>query len=138
MNDPKKFDEDLLRKYISPERIEKAPDGFPSKIMSRIQVNTRMAEVHGRFRVKSLVPLISAIITFILFLAAVLLPGSESDSVGLTLFRFIRNIEFSLSKIDLAPVFDFNIPGWVTYVFINILVLSFFDRLLSEFFNREK
>ena len=32
--------EDVLRQYINPERIEKAPEGFTSKVMTRIQVET--------------------------------------------------------------------------------------------------
>ncbi|HUV00720.1 MAG TPA: hypothetical protein VMW32_07150 [Bacteroidales bacterium] len=138
MNDPKKFDEDLLRKYISPERIEKAPEGFTVRIMTQIRTDTRRAEVHGRFSRKSLVPLVSAVITFTLIIATVLLPGNGNDSAGLKFFSFIRNIDFSLPPIDLTPVLDYNIPGWLTYVFISILILSLFDRLLSGFFHREK
>ena len=34
MNNQEKFKEDFLRQYINREKIEKAPDGFTSKVMT--------------------------------------------------------------------------------------------------------
>ena len=44
MNNQEKYKEDLLRQYINPEKIEKAPEGFTSKVMTRIQLETLATE----------------------------------------------------------------------------------------------
>jgi hypothetical protein len=46
------FKDDLLRQYITSERIEKAPEGFTSKVMTRIQVDTSPLMVAEKSRKK--------------------------------------------------------------------------------------
>jgi hypothetical protein len=138
MNDKKKFDEDPLRKYITPQGIEKAPEGFTSKIMSHIHVDTKTAQVIEKHHKTSPVPMISAFITVILIISAILIPGSESDSSEFMLFRFISNIEISLPSLDLTSAFAYKIPDWIIYSVTTILILAIFDKLLSGFLRREK
>ena len=58
MNSQKKYKEEVLRQYINPERIEKAPEGFTSKVMTQIQMERIPVRLAGRLRNKSLVPVI--------------------------------------------------------------------------------
>ena len=138
MNNQEKNKEDLLRQYINPERIEKAPEGFTSKVMTRIQIETVPLKAPGRLRNKSLVPVISSAVTILLIVATFLIPGSESDSLALPMVKFVKNIKVSLPEIDLPSIFRFDLPALLIYVFIGILMLTLFDRALNVLFHREK
>jgi len=138
MNNQEKYKEDLLRQYINPERIEKAPEGFTSKVMTRIQIEAVPLKSAGRLRNKSLVPVISTTVTILLIVAAFLIPGSETDSLALPVVKLIKNIKVSLPEIDLTSIFRFNLPALLIYVFIGILILTLFDRALNGLFHREK
>jgi hypothetical protein len=45
MNKQDQYEEDILRQYINPERIEKAPIGFTAKTMTRIRIETQSVKV---------------------------------------------------------------------------------------------
>ncbi len=130
------YDEDLLRQYIDPERIEKTPEGFTSKTITRIQIETQSVKTYYRFRMERMVPVISTVVVIGLIIAAVLIRGSKTDSFGMSLIKHFQNIEFNLPQIKLNEFFSFNLPEWSVYVFIGIVVLSLFDRVLSVLFNR--
>ena len=138
MNNQEKYKEDILRQYINPEKIEKAPEGFTSKVMTRIQIETVPLKAPGRLRNKSLVPVISSAVTIILIVTTFLIPGSESDSLALPMVKFVKNIKVSLPEIDLPSIFRFDLPALLIYVFIGILMLTLFDRALNVLFHREK
>jgi hypothetical protein len=138
MNDQGKNKEDILRQYINPERIEKAPEGFTSKVMTRIQFGVVPLKAIGRLRNRNLVPVISAVVTILLIVAAFLIPGSESDSMLLTGLKLIKNIKVSLPEIDITSIFRFNFPALLIYVFIGILILTLFDKALNRVFHRGK
>ncbi|MBE3086146.1 MAG: hypothetical protein IMZ64_08015 [Bacteroidetes bacterium] len=138
MNNQEKYKEDLLRQYINPERIEKAPEGFTSKVMTRILIEAAPLKVSGRLRNKNLVPVISAAITILLIVAAFLIPGSETDLSALPVVELIKNINVSLPEINLTSIFSFNLSALMIYVFIGILILTLFDRALNMLFHREK
>jgi len=138
MNNQEKHTEDILRQYIDPERIKKAPEGFTSKVMSRIQLEKQPLIVAHIIRRKNLVPLISSAIVILLFAAAFLLPGSESDSMSLPVLKLLKNIESSLPEINLSSMFRPTLPSILMYVIIGIFVLTLFDRALYGIFHREK
>jgi hypothetical protein len=138
MNNQEKFKEDPLWQYINPERIEKAPEGFTAKTMSRIRFETESVLHPRRFRVKSYVPVISAIITAALIISAILVSGNETGFVGMSVIKYIKNLGFTLPQINMHPIFEINLPGWLLYVFIGILALTLFDRALFGIFHREK
>jgi len=138
MNNQEKYNDDLLRKYISPEKIEKAPEGFTSRVMAHIQIETIPSAVTGGLKKKNLVPVISAVVTILLIAAAFLIPGSESDSLTSEVLDLIKSTKFSLPEIDLSSIFRLNLPSVLIYVFIGILLLTVFDRALYGIFHREK
>ena len=138
MNNQEEFKEDLLRHYITSERIEKAPEGFTSKVMARVQVDTLPFMVAEKSRKKNLVPYISSVVTILLIASAILIPGSQSDSLVNPVLSLIKNIKFSVPEINLSSIFRLTLPSVLMYVFIGILILSLFDRALYGIFHREK
>jgi hypothetical protein len=138
MNNQEKHTEDFLRQYIDPERIEKSPEGFTSKVMTRIQLEKQPSDVaHSGWR-KTSVPVISAAVILLLLAAAFLIPGSESDSIALPVLKLFKNIKSSLPEVTLSSVFSLTLPSVLMYVFIGVFVLSLFDRALYRIFHREK
>jgi hypothetical protein len=138
MSNQEEFKEDILRQYINPEKIEKAPEGFTSKVMTQIQLETVPVKNAGILRNKNLVPLISTVITIFLVVAAFFIPGSEAESSALPVLQIIKNIRFSLPEVDLATILRLNIPASMIYVFIGILMLTLFDRALNVLFHRRE
>jgi hypothetical protein len=138
MSNQEEFREDILRQYINPEKIEKAPEGFTSKVMTQIQLETVPVKNAGILRNKNLVPLISTVITIFLVVAAFFIPGSEAESSALPVLQIIKNIRFSLPEVDLASILRLNIPASMIYVFIGILMLTLFDRALNVLFHRRE
>ena len=104
MNKQEMNDEDLLRKFLNPEKIEKAPEGFTSKTLTRIQIETQSAKVNKGFFVKNRVPLISAAITAGLILAAIMIPAGETDSIGSTIWKYIQDLEFTLAGYQIIII----------------------------------
>jgi hypothetical protein len=138
MNNQEKYDEDLLKKYINPERIENAPEGFTSKVMTRIHLENAYDKVPGRAAKKNLVPLISIAVTLILLAAAFLIPGSQTDSFTPAVLKLINNIKPLLPELSVSSIFRLTLPSVMMYVLIGILVLTVFDRALHGIFHREK
>jgi hypothetical protein len=138
MNNQEKQTEDLLRQYIDPERIEKAPDGFTANVMTRIQMETVPGAITGRQRNKNIIPVISAFVTIILIVAAVFIPGNQSDASANPVSEFIKSIKIPLPEIDVSSIFSFNLPSLLIYIIIGIFVLTVFDRALFGLFHREK
>jgi hypothetical protein len=138
MNKQDQYDEDLLRKVINPERIEKAPEGFTSKTLTRIQIDAQAAEVKRGFFIKNRVPLISAVITIGLIIAAIMVPTNENDSVGSAIWKYFQSIEFTLPGINNTYFQNLNMPSWISFAIIGIFVLGFFDRALFGIFHKER
>jgi hypothetical protein len=138
MNDKEKYKEDLLRQYINPESIEKAPEGFTSKVMTHIRMETVPLTAAVRSRKKNLVPVISVAVIILLLVAAFLIPGSQSDSLALPVLNFIKRTKSLLPELNLSSDFRLTLPSVMMYVFIGILVLTLFDRALYGIFHRQK
>jgi hypothetical protein len=138
MNDEGKYKEDILRQYINPESIEKAPEGFTSKVMTQIRMETVPLTATAGFRNKNLVPVISAAVIILLLVAAFLIPGNQSDAKALPVLNLIKSIKSLLPELNLSSDFRLTLPSVMIYVFIGILVLTFFDRALYGIFHRQK
>jgi hypothetical protein len=138
MNKQVLYDEDPLRKFINPERIEKAPDGFTSKTLTRIQIENQSVKVKNGFFAKNRVPLISAAITIGLIIAAIIVPANESGSVGSAIWKYLESVELTIPGINNIYFRNLNIPGWISFAIIGIFILGFFDRALFGIFNKER
>ena len=138
MINQEKYTDDRLKQYVNPEMIEKAPEGFTSKVMTQIRMEPLPLISAGRSSKRNPVPYISAAVTILLLVAAFLLPGNKSDATTLPLINLINNVKSSLPVFDLSSIFRITIPTVMIYVFIGILILSVFDRALYGIFHREK
>jgi len=138
MNNFEKDSDNLLRKYMSQEMIEKAPSGFSSKVMARVHIEGAPEKAKRMLVNKSLVPLISVIVTIVLVIAALLSSGSTNDSMAFPLDGLLRNFEITLPEINFTSVFRFDVPVTIVYVFIGILILTIFDRALHGIFHKER
>jgi len=138
MNKQEKYKEDLLREFIYPERIEKAPEGFTSKVMTRIQLETVHLKRATSERNKNLIPYISAAVVVLLISATFIIPGNKTDSLTLTLLDQFRNLKITLPEMNLTSIFTLNLPAVMIYVLIGILLLTLFDRGLNMMFNKKE
>jgi hypothetical protein len=138
MNKQEEFKEDLLRYYINPGKIEKAPEGFTLKVMGRIQMEEQLSAVSERSPKINLIPVIFIAVTLMLLAAALLIPGNESDKVALPLMNLLKNIKSSLPEFSLSSLFKLTLPSVMMYVCLGILVLTLFDRALYGIFHKEK
>ena len=137
MNKKEGFQEDLLRKFINPERIEKAPEGFTSKTLARIQIEGQSPGFKKGFFFKNRLPLISAVITALFIIIAVFIPSGNTGSTGSTIWQYIRNMEITLPQISNDYLQNLSLPGWVSYAFTALFLLVVFDRALFVFFHKE-
>lgn len=138
MNKQDQYDEGLMREFLNPERIEKAPEGFTSKTLTRIQIETQTERVRNGFFIRNRVPLISTLITAGLIIAAILIPANETGSVGTAVWKLFRDLEFSLPRINNTHLDNLNLPGWINYAVIALFLLAFFDNALFGIFHRER
>jgi hypothetical protein len=138
MDNREKYKEDLLKHYLNPEQTEKAPEGFTSKLMTRIQLDTLPVEHTVNHRSRNLVPLVSAGVVLVLILTAIIIPDSASDAAGNQVTGFLNNIKAALLSINLRTALRINLPVTLVYVSIGIFLLLVFDRALSGVFKRDK
>ncbi|HSL87589.1 MAG TPA: hypothetical protein VK861_11680 [Bacteroidales bacterium] len=129
-------EEDILKDYIDPQRIERAPEGFALKTMARIRIEEGTAPVKNRIRIPNLFPLITVLVGAILIVLVVLAPEKDTGSL---FGRFaeklgIDSLALPTTGIDLLT--SLNIPSLVLYVTTGIIILALFDGLLSFFFHR--
>ena len=137
MTDPEKYNEDFLKKYLNHEMIEKAPEGFTSKVMAQISVEPLPVKEKRLLRKRNIVPIVSASVTIGLIIITFLIPDKESP-LSLFVTQLRDNIKFSLPKIDVSQILNITFPAWLPYIFIGILLLSVLDIALSRFFNKEE
>jgi hypothetical protein len=137
MNNLEENNEDLLRHYINPGQIEKAPEGFTLKVMSIIRMERVPLRLTSRIRSRNLVPVISIIVTILLIMSALFLSESNSDSFVNPVVNLIKNIKVTLPEIDFSHIFSFSFSASLIYILSGILILTLFDRILILFFHRD-
>ncbi len=138
MNKQNQYNDDMMKEFLNPEMIEKAPEGFTLKTMTRIQIETQTERVRYGFFLRNRVPLISTLITAGLIIAAILIPANETDSVGSAVWKLFLDLEFSLPRISNTHLDNLNLPGWINYAIIALFLLVFLDKALSGIFHRER
>lgn len=133
MNNNHTDNDELLRKFMNPGKLEKAPDGFTLKTMTRIQIETESSVARRGFLKRHFVPVISLTATALFIAFALFLPSGNTD--------FFTGIRFNLPDYSLPDLSRIGIPGfildgWIKYGIAGIIVLAVFDRLLNEFFRK--
>ncbi|HEX2976608.1 MAG TPA: hypothetical protein VHO68_11790 [Bacteroidales bacterium] len=125
MNGPEKQMDDFLRKYLEPEKIAKAPEGFTPRVMSRVRMEpARLSER------KNNVLLVFAIVFAVFLVAAIFTPGT-----------FFSIPEIRMPEIPLkltAALSEIHFPQLTLYIVAGLVLLSVFDGVLSRIFGRRK
>jgi hypothetical protein len=137
MNKQEKYDEDLLKTFLNPDRIEKAPEGFTSKTITRIQIEKQSSGLTRRLFSKNLVPLVSLVVFGALIIVSVALSTNDSYPAGSVIWRYLQNPGISLPEINNDFFQNLRIPGWVPYSFMGFFLLVFFDRILFGIFHKQ-
>jgi hypothetical protein len=138
MNKKDPFEEDLLSNYVNPGRVEKAPEGFTSKTMTRIQIETESRSSRKWILSGSPVPIISLIITLSLSAAAILLPSDSQSQISSAFSKFFTSVPITLPKLYFSSAPELNLPAWIIYASIVLIFLVFFDRFLGTLFRKER
>ena len=138
MNKQENNNKDILRQYLNPEMIEKAPEGFITEVMTHIQAEPIPSQSLISFWKTKRIPIISSGIALLLTLATFLVPGTEGGTVMLPFLNLIKNFRFALPELNLNYLFSLQIPAILLYILGGILTLALFDRALNVFFHRER
>lgn len=138
MNKSEKINEDALRFYINPEKVEKAPEGFTEKIMTRIQMEKSYSPA-GIRRIRNFnIPAIYLLITVILIITAIVVSAGNTDSAFYSLFKPVSDLKLSFPEFSFDTFSGFSMPGWLIYLALGIFFLSLFDRILNTLFSRHR
>jgi hypothetical protein len=138
MNKSEKFTEDILSRYIDPGKIDKAPEGFTEKIMSRIQAEKVLSPASNRYFNNLKVPLISIMVTASFIISAILASPTDKDSAIFSILKPLSDIWKTFPVLNIDKLTSFNLPGWMIYVVLGIFMLTLFDRALNFFFHGER
>jgi hypothetical protein len=138
MKTRQEYKEDPLSRYLNHESIEKAPEGFTSKVMSRTQYETVNEKFALGKRKKDLVPVISIVITVLLVAASLLIPTNSNPAIADPVSNLFKSISVQLPRIKIESLLNLNLPATLVYISVSILILTFFDRALNGIFHRNK
>ncbi len=138
MSTQEEYNDRLLREYLNPKMNEKAPDGFTLNVMSRVRMEPKPVRHRHHYLSGYSVPLISLLVTAVLAVTALLLPAANTELPGNQWISIVRHLIIPATKINLDHLVDFNLPGYLPYLFVCLLFLAFFDRGLNLFFHRGK
>lgn len=122
---------DDLMNYINPENIEKAPEGFASRVMT----NVRMEPVRLAGK-RNFVPYISLAVISVFMVTALLLP--DKGLLFPDLFSKINVLSNIHLTVNLPELSRLKVPGIIVYVIAGIVLLSAFDGILRTIILRRK
>jgi hypothetical protein len=126
MNFKEQYNDELLRSYIGNDHEEAVPEGFTTKVMSRIQLEKIPTPARRRL---NLVPVVSAAITALLSGIALIIP--ESDNMTFPGGELLNRINMKLPELKTNFFTDLRFPPVLYYVVIGVLVLAIFDKAFT-------
>ncbi len=137
MNKQDELKDDILSRYITPEKIEKAPSGFTGRVMTRIRTEKITVSSRKSFLSEYKVPVISLGITVLLIATAIFTSSADKDaSPVISFLKPVGQLIDTVMKFGFLKIEKFSVPGWVTYSMTAILLLTVFDRALNSLFHR--
>ena len=135
MNKVESNNNDLLRQFMNSELAGKAPSGFTSKVMSRVQLEPKSVHAGSKQRRPSFVPSVSLGVLLILILASVFLAPADNSSL-LPLSDLLKSLQITIPVPDFSDMKLITVPGWVPYGIAGLFLLTLFDRALYGIFKR--
>lgn len=136
MNTRQEYENDPLREHLIPELAEKAPSGFTGKVMTIASLECKPVKIREKLIKRTLVPIISVTVTLILTGIVLLLPANSNEFAGMPWMKIIKDLNLPSVNINLDSLISFTVPGYLPYLFICILFLTFFDRGLNSLFHK--
>jgi hypothetical protein len=136
MNNQGKSEEDILKQYLNPEKIEKPHVSFTYRLMTRISLEKIPGTIRIRAHKRNLIPAVSAFVTTILIIIPLFFPDKGNNKLLLPGSDFIRDLEIPLVNLSSGSLPSFDIPVLITYLLIAILLLGLFDMAISALFYR--
>jgi hypothetical protein len=138
MNKQKEFEDDILARYITPGKIEKAPEGITGRVMSRIRMEKIPESAGKSFLLIHKIPVISFLIILGLISAAVIVSSTGKQSPLVPALKPLVDLVNELPKFNFGKISGITIPVWSVYTMIGIFFLFIFDLALGTFFGRER
>ncbi len=136
MNDSNEFRDDLLKRYLNKESIEKAPEGFTERMMNQLMTEPAYTpEKQAKKRI-SAIPLVSLIITIILILLAVFAGKTEHAGTNILLTGLLKSINISW-PVHIPDLSGFTVSDITVYVMSLSILLLVFDLALSKYFRNK-
>jgi len=136
MNEAGKLEEDILKKYLSPEKIEKAPESVTDRIMNRIRIEPASGMISVKTQKRSLIPLISCIVTALLIFIVLLLPESSFGELPRPVSDLFKNLNISFPDLNNLHLPSIDIPVLLTSLFVAIFLLGLLDKFLTGLFHK--
>jgi hypothetical protein len=132
-----KFNDDLLRKFLNPGKIRKAPEGFSVKTMTRIRIEVHQP-VKGLkgFIVNNSVPLVSVLVIAGLLVAATLMPSQGTDNYLNLIWNYLQDIKITLPQLRASDLPAMTMPAWLPYAILMVIAFAVFDRFLFRVFHK--
>lgn len=127
MRTEKIMNDDVLRKFLKGTDIQKAPEGFSSKVMSHIYMEVKPVRPERNY----LIPVVFGSVFALLTIAALFVPES---SFNFPEIRLPENINFTFPELWSAV----NIPHIFTYIVAGVIVIAVFDSGLKTLFRKVK
>ncbi|HEX2969646.1 MAG TPA: hypothetical protein VHO46_11150 [Bacteroidales bacterium] len=124
MRDDKDVKDDILSEYLRAGDREPAPEGFSSKIMSHVYMETKPVRKEKTYGI----PVISAVVFLALIIAAMLIPHDT--------FTLPFNLPGSFS-IAFPDIPDRKLPLTAGYIITGIIIIALFDSALNLIFRRK-
>lgn len=128
-------EDDVLKQFIDSNDRERPSDDFTFRVMEKLPLEPLTQKKRIRMGSRMAVPLFAALITLTLIVLAVVIP--ESTDYELALVK-----KLSALRLDFHPDLGFlgrlSIPGWMPYIFIDMLILLLLDKALPGLFHRSK
>lgn len=137
MNKQDQYDEDLLKKFLNPGKVENAPAGFTSKTFARIQIELGENKLRQGYFARNRIPVISALVVAVLITTAIFIPANQDNNIFRVFGQFINGLRIELPSIDFTLIHKTAAPGWLLYAIGALFLLFFFDKALSGIFHRK-
>jgi hypothetical protein len=136
MDKYKKQNKDPLREYFDIEGIEKAPEGFTLKTMTRVRLEAGSVQFRRRILTGNRIPVISLVVTTILVTLAILVPSGQSDSVFASILKNLGQIRLTMPDLKILSANAVNFPLWAVYGLVCLFLIVIIDRALSGIFHK--
>ncbi|HVN57133.1 MAG TPA: hypothetical protein VMT63_02440 [Bacteroidales bacterium] len=126
---------DHLRDLITPQRVEKASDGFTDRVMASVRLEP-LPSARRKERIRSIVvPAAFGLIFVSLIIIALLTGSSEKSQMAVYIDKISGVISQLLPSRNILP--EASIPRALVYIPLGILALALLDSAIIKLRRRK-